>query len=115
MVLLAESSEVDPASLAAPLRDVVRSLDPNLPIYNVRTMETLYRMRAIRVFNVLITTVASMGVMGLGLAIVGLYGVSGYALERGTRVTSSSIRAGVVRAVLRRVVMRPEAGLIAVG
>ena len=43
----------DPASLVTPLREVARSLDPNMPIYNVRTMEKLYRMRAVDIFNVL--------------------------------------------------------------
>ena len=115
MVLLAESSEVDPASLAAPLRDVVRSLDPNLPIYNVRTMETLYRMRAIRVFNVLITTVASMGVMGLGLAIVGLYGLVAYAVSRRTREIGIRMAIGADRAVVLRMVLRQGLVLAVVG
>src|SRR5206468_1667229 len=57
MILLARSIG-DAAALAAPLREVVRGLDPNLPIFNVRTMEELYRMRAVSVFNVLVTFVA---------------------------------------------------------
>ena len=73
------------ASLAAPLREVIRSLDAKLPIYNIRTMEALYRMRAISIFNVLITTVAAMGLMGLGLSIVGLYGLVAYSVSRRTR------------------------------
>ena len=57
----------DPATLAAPLRDVVRGLDVNMPLFNVRTMEQLYRMRAISIFNVLVTMVGAMGLMGLAL------------------------------------------------
>jgi putative ABC transport system permease protein len=78
MFLMAQSSG-DPASLVGPLREVVRTLDVNLPIYNVRTMEELYRMRAISIFNVLITIVATrttvLGMVlrqGLLLALVGL-------------------------------------------
>ena len=44
----------DPSTLVAPLREVVRGLDANLPIFNVRTMEEFYRMRAVSIFNVLI-------------------------------------------------------------
>src|SRR5205823_1606539 len=78
-IVLVAHSTGDPASLAAPLREVVHGLDVNLPIYNVRTMEAFYQMRAVSIFNVLVTAVAAMGLMGLGLSIVGLYGLVAYA------------------------------------
>ena len=40
-------SRGDPASLAAPLRDMIRTLDANMAVSNVRTMEELYRMRSV--------------------------------------------------------------------
>ena len=115
MVLLAESSGVDPASLAAPLREVIHHLDSNMPIYNVRTMESLYEMRAVRVFNVIITTVASMGVMGLGLAIVGLYGLVAYGVSRRTREIGIRMAIGADRAVVLRMVLRQGLALAVVG
>jgi macrolide transport system ATP-binding/permease protein len=114
MVLMAESSG-DSASLAAPLREMVRSLDPNMPIYNVRTMETLYRMRAVSIFNVLITTVAGMGLMGLALAIVGLYGLVAYAVSRRTREIGIRMAIGADRAVVLRMVLRQGLLLAVVG
>jgi len=115
MIMLAESSG-DAAALATPLREVVRGLDPNLPIYNVRTMEALYRMRAISVINVLIATVAGLGVMGLALAIVGLYGLIAYAVSRrtreiGIRMAIGADRGDVVRMVLRQGMVSSVAGL----
>ena len=115
LVLLAESSGVDPASLAAPLREVVHRLDANMPIYNVRTMESLYLMRAVRVFNVIITTVAAMGVMGLGLAIVGLYGLVAYGVSRRTREIGIRMAIGADRAVVLRMVLRHGLSLAIVG
>src|SRR5439155_829077 len=53
MTLVAESTG-DPAALSAPLREAVRGLDVNMPIFNVRTMERLYQMRATSIFNVLV-------------------------------------------------------------
>jgi predicted permease len=114
MVMLAESS-VDASSLAAPLREVVRGLDANLPIYNVRTMEALYRMRAIRIFNVLVTTVAAMGLMGLGLAIVGLYGLVAYGVSRRTREIGIRMAIGADRAAVLRMVLRQGLVLAVVG
>src|SRR4051812_3599151 len=116
IVMLAESTG-DPASLASPLREVVRGLDPNLPIYNVRTMEALYRMRAISIFHVLITMVGGLGAMGLALAIVGLYGLIAYAVSRrtreiGIRMAIGADRLAVLRMVLRQGLLLSLAGLV---
>jgi predicted permease len=116
MVLLAESQS-DPASLAAPLRDVVRGLDANQPIANVRTMEEIYRMRTITILNVIIGLVAALGAMGLGLAIVGLYGLVAYAASRrtkeiGIRMAIGADRATVLRMVLRQGLALASAGLV---
>ena len=78
MVVLSES-ESDAASLASPLREAVRLLDPNLPVYNIRSMEELYLMRSASQFKIIVSVLTAMGVMGLGLAIVGLYGLVAYA------------------------------------
>ena len=116
MILLAQSAG-DPAALSAPLRDIVRGLDANMPIYNVRTMEQVYRMRAIGIFNVLVTTVAAMGLMGLGLSIVGLYGLVSYAAARrtreiGIRMAIGADRGAVSLMVLRQGIVLAVAGLV---
>jgi putative ABC transport system permease protein len=115
MVMLVQSVG-DPASLAGPLRGVVHRLDPNLPVYNVRTMAELYRMRATRIFTVIITTVAALGLMGLGLAIVGLYGLVAYAASRrtreiGIRMAIGADQSAVLRMVLGRGFVLAVAGL----
>jgi predicted permease len=114
MIMLARSAG-DPSSLAAPLRDVVRGLDVNLPISNVRTMEELYRMRAISVFNVLLGTVGAMGLMGLGLSIVGLYGLVAYAAGRRTREIGIRMAIGASRSTVLRMVLRQGIVLALVG
>jgi predicted permease len=116
MVMIAESSG-DAAALAAPLREVVRGLDPNLPIYNVRTMEALYRMRTTSIFRVLITTIVGLGAMGLALALVGLYGLIAYAVSRrtreiGIRMAIGADRMAVLRMVLRQGLLLSVAGLV---
>jgi predicted permease len=114
MVLLARSA-ADPAGLVTPLRQVVRGLDADLPIYNVRTMEEFYRMRAISIFNVLLGTVGAMGLMGLGLSIVGLYGLVAYAASRRTREIGIRMAIGASRSTVLRMVLRQGIVLALVG
>jgi len=114
MAMLAQSAG-DPASLTAPLRQVVRSLDVNLPIYNVRTMEQFYRMRTVTIFNVLVTVIGAMGLMGLGLALVGLYGLVAYAAARRTREIGIRMAIGAGRSAVLRMVLGQGLGLAVVG
>jgi predicted permease len=116
MLMVAQAAG-NSSSLVGPLREVVRGLDVNQPIYNVRTMEAFYHMRAVSIFNVLITMVGSMGLMGLGLAIVGLYGLVAYAATRrtreiGIRMAIGGDRGAVLRMVLKQGVMLALVGLV---
>jgi predicted permease len=115
MILVTQSAG-DAAGLLTPLRQMVHDLDANQPIFNVRTMEAFYRMRAVDIFNVLVTVVGSMGLMGLGLAIVGLYGLVAYSASRrtreiGIRLAIGADRANVLRMVLRQGIVLALAGL----
>jgi len=114
MFLVARSAG-DPAALAAPLREVVHALDINMPIFNVRTMEELYRMRATSVVNVLVSTVAAMGMMGLGLSIVGLYGLVAYAATRRTREIGIRMAIGATAPAVLRMMLRQGLALAVIG
>src|SRR5262245_34532542 len=114
MAMLVQSSG-DPSLLTGPMREVVRGLDANMPIYNVRTMERLYEMRAISIFRVLIGTVGVMGLMGLSLAIVGLYGLVAYAATRRTREIGIRMAIGADRVDVLRMVLRQGMVLSVVG
>ena len=108
-------SNGDPSTLSIPLREIVRRLDADLPIYNVRTMEQLYSIRAVSVFNVLVTVVTAMGLMGLGLSIVGLYGLVAYAATRRTREIGIRMAIGASGASVLRMMLRQGIGLVTVG
>ena len=114
MVMLAQSAG-DSSSLTVPLREVVRGLDPNMPIYNVRTMEALYQMRAVSIFRVLVGTVGALGLMGLGLAIVGLFGLVAYAAARRTREIGIRMAIGADRSSVLRMVLGQGITLTIVG
>jgi ABC-type antimicrobial peptide transport system permease subunit len=78
-------------------------------------VEEFYRMRALAIFNVLITVVGSMGLMGLGLAIVGLYGLVAYAAARRTREIGIRMAIGANRNTVLRLVLRQGMVLALVG
>ena len=109
MILIARSMG-EASALAAPLREVVRGLDSNLPIFNVRTMEELYRMRATSIFKVLVTIVGGMGAMGLGLAIVGLTASWPTPASRRTREIGIRMAIGAERGMVLRLVLRQGLG-----
>ncbi len=56
----------DPAALAAPLRAVVQAIDPNVPVFGVRTMDDFYRASSVTITNLLIELVGGHGVDGAG-------------------------------------------------
>ncbi len=110
----------DPAAVAAPLREVVRTLDPNQPIYNVRTLSSFYEQRAIAVVVMVTEMVATMGLLGLTLALVGLYGLIAYSVSRrrqeiGIRIAIGASKAEVVRMVLRQGLTLVLAGILVGG
>jgi predicted permease len=95
----------DPLTLVAPLRALVRELDPELAVASVRTMESLYYDSAVGSFMVFIYAIAAMGVMSVTLAFAGIYGlvasnVSRRAREIGIRMAVGANRARVLRMVL---------------
>jgi len=92
------------AALASRMRDVVRSIDANMPVFGVRTMEDFYAARVVYTTNLVVGCVVGMGSMGLVLALVGLYGLVAYSAHRRTREIGIRVAVGASpRAVLRMV------------
>jgi ABC-type antimicrobial peptide transport system permease subunit len=114
MTLIAQSAG-DAQGLVAPLREVIRGIDPNQPIYDVRTMEDFYQTRAVQTPNLIVGTVGAMGMMGLLLAMVGLYGLVAYSVSRRTREFGIRMAIGAESRQVLRMVMRQGMGLALAG
>ena len=107
MTIVAESATADASGLGPVLRQVLQSIDRQVPTYDARTMADLYASRAVKTPNTILMTVASLGVMGLILAVVGLYGLVAYSVSRqyreiGIRMAIGADRQAVLKMVLRR-------------
>jgi predicted permease len=120
MSLLVETMAEDPAFLAAPLREVVRTLDGNQPVSDVQTYSSLYRERAIAVPLMLMQIVGTMGLLGLTLALIGLYALVAYSVARrtreiGIRMAIGAGRRDVLKMVLRQGLRLSMTGLVVGG
>ncbi|HET9280542.1 MAG TPA: ABC transporter permease [Candidatus Angelobacter sp.] len=114
MVLLTQSSG-DPAQLAAPIREIVRSMDANEPVFNMRTFSNYYELRALSPPKMIMQLVMTMGLIGLTLALIGIYGLVSYAVARRTREIGVRIAIGADRADVLKLIMRQGFVLAGIG
>ena len=105
---------VDPDLLMPSVREKVRALDPNLPIYGLRTTETQvsYSLVTERMIASLSTV---FGFLATLLAVVGLYGVMSYTVAQRTREIGIRMALGAEQGSVVWMVMRDVLRLIGVG
>jgi putative ABC transport system permease protein len=114
-MLLLMRTEGDPLQFADVLKDIVRTLNPNLPMMETRTYEDLYRYHAVEGPRVAIELVGIMGAVGLLLAIAGLYGLVAYNVSRRTREIGIRMAIGAGQADVLRLVMGKGLVLVGIG
>ncbi len=112
MTLMLRSSG-DPLQLIQSVKDIVRSLDPNLPMLHTMSYEDYYMNQAVNGPRIAMKLVGSMGAVGLVLAIAGLYGLVAYNVSRRTREIGIRIALGALSSDVLRLVMGK--GLVLVG
>jgi predicted permease len=118
MTLIVQSVS-EAGALAKPLSDAVRLIDGNVPVFNLRTVATLYDSRVTDTWLNFFQMVGTMGFIGLALATTGLYGLVAYTVSRrvkefGIRIAVGARRRDVVWLVERRGLILAGVG-IAIG
>jgi predicted permease len=114
MVLLLRTSG-DPLQMVRPLKAIVRTLDPNMPMLETRTYEDLYRYAAVDGPGAAVDLVGVLGAVGLILAIAGLYGLVAYNVSRRTREIGIRIAIGAGPRDVLRLMMGKGLVLVAMG
>jgi putative ABC transport system permease protein len=101
-----------PGALAATVRAAARSLDPQLALFNVRTLDSeVAGLVAGPRFSA--TLLGLFAVVALVMAIVGVYGVMAYSASRRTREIGIRVALGATQAQILRLVLRD--GMVVVG
>jgi predicted permease len=107
MRVLQVRTQMAPEALVPSIERTMRALEPILPLYDVQTMvQALGSGRGFFPLRVGASVAAALGIMGLSLAIVGVYGVVSYATvqrrrELGIRLAIGAAPRDVIGMVLR--------------
>jgi putative ABC transport system permease protein len=107
-------SDGDPRLLFPPIRQIVRRMDPNLPISEVRTVEEVLGTAMARE-RFTATLLGTFGALAMLLAVVGVYGVQAYSVSRRTHEIGIRMALGAGQQRVLSLVLSESARLVVLG
>jgi putative ABC transport system permease protein len=111
---VAVRAEGSAASVLPAIRQVIREIDPQLPVGNVRTIASVAADAGAR-RRLIATILGAFGVAAYLLAAVGLYGVISYAVAEETPSLGIRMALGAQRSRIARMVLMRAMGLAGIG
>jgi ABC-type antimicrobial peptide transport system permease subunit len=110
----AVKTAADPAALIATARTVVRDMDPDLPIYNAKTMDERMRLSlTLRAsYSWMLMVFAGVALL---LAMGGSYGVTSYLVSQRTRELGIRVALGARRRDISHAVLKGSIASIGIG
>jgi predicted permease len=98
-------SSNDPAALAGAVKQQIREVNPDLPLYNVSTMQKRFDTSlARRRFTMLV--LGTFAAISLVLAVIGIYGLIAYMVGQGSREVGIRLALGATRANIVTLIVR---------
>jgi len=105
-----------PALLIPEIEQLISSLAPDLPVFDVKTMtEALDTLNGIMMFQVGAGLAAALGILGLVLAIVGVYGVISYAVSQKTHEIGIRMALGAQRTSILKMILGQGMVIVGIG
>jgi predicted permease len=103
-----------PLALASAVDKAIHELNPDLPLFNVTTMQVSMQMGSV-FERIVVAFASSFGLLSLILAAVGIYGVVAYATRQRTREIGIRMAIGAQRRDILRQVLAQGARMTAAG
>ena len=111
---IVRSKHAESQGLLVDVRQAVWSMNPNLPLANVRTLQEIYDKSLARTsFTLVMLAIA--GAMALLIGLVGIYGVISYAVSQRQREIGTRIAVGAQQSDVMRLILSEGMSLILIG
>jgi len=105
-----------PESFALKVSDQIRALDPAMAVSGVMTMDQqIQGANGFFLFNLAARAAGGLGLLALLLAVIGIYGVVSYAVNRRTHEIGVRLAVGAQRSEILRMILRQGMMLVAIG